>query len=114
MDPSLPPSVRTPRTWCSVRLYCRTPAIEPADPGALRPAASGGDQCARHRRSPALQQLCGRILSHTALLVIPNHTGRPAVIGHRHQGGQGDTLPRSFGDEAGAQAVPAEISVQAG
>ncbi len=36
------------------------------------------------------------------------------MLGHRHQGGQGNALAAAFGHEAGAQAVTPKIPLQSG
>jgi len=36
------------------------------------------------------------------------------MLGHSHQCGQGNALTGAFGDEAQAQAVPAEVALQSG
>lgn len=55
------------------------------------------------------EQPCGRVVLVAALLEVANRAGHRAVIGIRHQGGQGQALVRPFGDEARGQVVSAEV-----
>lgn len=47
-----------------------------------------------------VEQPRGRVVLGAALLEVANHAGQRAVIGHRHQDGQGHALAGPFGDEA--------------